>query len=942
MYWENPQILLGLWILPLLAWVLVHAHRKRVSAAKAFADPAMVARLMPSLGGPRPWVKGGLLLAGISLLIVAGARPRFGVYTETVHQRGVDLFVLLDVSRSMTAEDVAPSRLERAKSDVRDLLPHLAGDRVGLIVFAGKPVVKVPLTNDQGFFRMVLDEVDVRSAPRGGTLIGDAIRKALETMPRSRDRDQVLVLITDGEDQDSMAEDAAKAAAERGVKVFTVGLGDAREGARIPVRDDSGRLTYLQYEGQERWSRRNDDLLKQIALSTGGAYIPAGTQAYDLGQVYDDHLANLTRTEYDAEKRKRYRERFQLFVCLGMLLLLVDMGTASYRAGDHSLPSPAGGRASRTAGQASSGTRTASLLLLAALVLLPSIAVAGSREAAEKVRLGIASYESGDYKEAAAAFSEAELARPDDLRIAFDRGAALAAQGDADKAVELFQKAALSPELDLAVRARYNLGCLAAAKARKRFGEHPEKATPEVRKTGMADLASAVGHFRDCLHLDKDHADARNNLEVIRLWIKTMESLWDQADRKQQRDELDLAAFVEMLEGRQLALRTAAGALAGMPESPKRREAQRAAETAQRKLGEEIGPLREKIEATLSKAAQPAAAPGGAASPAAAPAPPPEQVKKAVAQLQSLADDAGTAIETAAAKLHAGKMADAAKPQADAVQKFNEIYRNVAGYPKLLGRAVSAQQALVEPQPLPSPVSGRETASGARGEGVSTTNHAPPSPPPPAKEKTPPSSPPVDSAEAAWNQDFVTRYSEVLVPLAKAGLEQLQSTPAPPTPTAPSPAGKADPAAGADDAQKQREGLKRSMEKAVELGPKVEKLSGEAAQRLRDHKPAEALPKQQEALKLLKEIAEPLPKQNPQQDESKQDQNKQDKDKDQKQQQSKQDQKQQDQKQEQQDNARQQAEASIRQVEQRQEQRKDMEKQLQRYLSRPGNVEKDW
>ena len=104
-------------------------------------------------------------MAGVALLIVAAARPRFGVYTETVTQRGVDLFVLLDVSRSMTAEDVAPNRLERAKSDVRDLLPHLAGDRVGLIVFAGKPVVKAPLTNDQGFFRMVLDEVDVGSAP---------------------------------------------------------------------------------------------------------------------------------------------------------------------------------------------------------------------------------------------------------------------------------------------------------------------------------------------------------------------------------------------------------------------------------------------------------------------------------------------------------------------------------------------------------------------------------------------------------------------------------------------------------------------------------------------------------------------------------------------------------------------------------------------------------
>ena len=172
------------------AGLLVHAHRKRVAAAQDLRRSGH-----GRSGSCRRWADRGpgsrasCSWRAWACLIVAGARPRFGVYTETVTQRGVDLFVLLDVSRSMTAEDVAPNRLERAKSDVRDLLPHLAGDRVGLIVFAGKPVVKAPLTNDQGFFRMVLDEVDVGSAPRGGTLIGDAIRKALEAhAPQPRPR----------------------------------------------------------------------------------------------------------------------------------------------------------------------------------------------------------------------------------------------------------------------------------------------------------------------------------------------------------------------------------------------------------------------------------------------------------------------------------------------------------------------------------------------------------------------------------------------------------------------------------------------------------------------------------------------------------------------------------------------------------------------------------
>ncbi len=331
MRWETPSLLFGLWIVPLVAVAIVYAHRKRLGTAARFLDPVMVERLMPSLRSARPWIKGAALLMGLSLLVVSASRPRFGVYFEEVSQRGVDLFVLLDVSRSMLAEDVAPNRLGRAKSDIHDLLNKLTGDRVGLIVFAGSPVVKVPLTTDHGFFRMVLDDVDPGSAPRGGSLIGDAIRKAMESMEDRRERDQVLVLITDGEDHDSFPLEAAKQAAERGIKIFTVGLGDAAEGARIPVRDESGQLKYVKYDGQEVWSKMDERTLKEIALTTSGAYIPAKTQVYDLGRIYEDHLAHLTRGEIRSEKRKRYRERFQLFACLGLACLLAEMLIAAYR-----------------------------------------------------------------------------------------------------------------------------------------------------------------------------------------------------------------------------------------------------------------------------------------------------------------------------------------------------------------------------------------------------------------------------------------------------------------------------------------------------------------------------------------------------------------------------------------------------------------------------------
>ena len=353
--------------------------------------------------------------------------------------------------------------------------------------------------------------------------------------------------------------------------------------------------------------------------------------------------------------------------------------------------------------------------MLIALLLIPAVVAAAPGDAVNKVREGISSYRLGDFKKAAEVFSEAESAQPDDPRIAFDRGTALAAQGD-DKAVELLQKAALSPDLQLAVRARYNLGCMAAAKARKRFGPHPENASPEDRKSGLADLAVAIGHFRDCLRMDKDHADARHNLELLRVWIKYMESLWEQTDRQKQRDEKDLAAYLQMLEEEQRVLRIAARALADAGKSPKHREAQRAAETAQRKLGEEIRPLKEKIEATLNKAAQ--SSPGGMAGGSPAPTVSADDLKRAVAALQSMADEAGMAIDVAAGKLHAGKSSEAVKPQTDVVEKFNQMYRNVVPYPNLVGRAVATQQGLVDQNPTFVPREGRGENEAKSGKGT--------------------------------------------------------------------------------------------------------------------------------------------------------------------------------------------------------------------------------
>ena len=907
MQWENPHWLFALWLVPALGALLVVAHRRRIATAHRFVDPKMVERLMPDLRGWRPWTKGGLWLVGITLLLVGMSGPRFGIYFEKVATHGADLFVLLDVSRSMQAEDVAPNRLERAKSDVRDLLTKLAGDRVGLIVFAGAAVVKVPLTTDQGFFLTALADVDTASAPRGGSLIGDAIRKAIESMDARSDRDQVIVLITDGEDHDSFPAEAARQAADRHIKFITVGLGDSSEGMRIPIRDETGRLNYLKHDGQEVWSRMDERLLKEIALTTGGAYIPAKTRAYDLGQIYEDHLAGLKRGEIETEKRKRYAEQFQLFAFLGLGLLIVEMLLPRYQRkrwlpGTNELPrqegsGPPGGTA---------GVLKAGCLLLA--ILLPSSATASSRTAARHVLEGIRHFRSGQYQAAGKAFAEADVALPENPKIAFDQGCALAAQDDVEKARELFQTASLSRDDQVVAGAHYNLGCLAASKGRAAFGEHPENAAAESRQEGLTQLVEAISHYRDCLRVDESHVNARRNLEVLRMWMKRMQDVWSQRDREKQREDLDLLQFLEMIQSRQEGLRHTARMVQREDDSPRRRQAVTQVESAQRSLAEEIQPLREKIRQTL----QP---PAAQQTPPAPPAGQAADTEKAIEVLTGVATRAGDAMSKAADQLSTGAIEEAVGGQGEVLDLLNDIFMTIAPFSNLLSKTTGVQAGLVDQSN--AVVRPEDDEGSGQGEPVA------------------------DVSEMTRQQTVVSRWSKVLPFKAEQELQQLQAGQAGADPAAKDPHSGSAPQ---QQQQQQQEGLKVALEKAVQTGPAIEQLAVEAAADLENEDLESALPKQEEVLKLLKEIAETLPKQeqNEQDQQNQQDQGEgqQQENKQQDQQPSNQDSQQP--KQPEQNVSKQQAEALMRKVRERERDYRQQKKQLRGLFGGGAKVDKDW
>jgi len=316
--------MLSLLALPLgLTGLYWYARRQRQAALRQFMAEGMLAKItLPVSAARRAW-QAALLLLAIASLVIALARPAWERKEVVRKSSGRDLVLLLDVSKSMLAEDLTPNRLEQAKLAILDTVDQLRGDRVGLVVFAGTAVVKCPLTLDYGFFRMALEGVNTEAVSRGGTLIGDALRTVLRDIFDHQDKQyKDIILITDGEDHESAPLAAAETAGEQGVRLIIIGLGDEKEGQRIPVLDEQGRKTFLTYQGQEVWTKLDADPLRAMAKATpGGRYLPVATGAINLGQVYQDLIASADKREIEAKSSEQYEEKFQLFLALALVLL---------------------------------------------------------------------------------------------------------------------------------------------------------------------------------------------------------------------------------------------------------------------------------------------------------------------------------------------------------------------------------------------------------------------------------------------------------------------------------------------------------------------------------------------------------------------------------------------------------------------------------------------
>ena len=309
--------------LMLVGYVLYWRYRKR--ALERMGDPELLETLMPEASVAAHHWKFILLFIGTFLLIIAASGPRVGSKLEEVEQKGREIIIALDVSNSMLAEDVKPSRLERSKQMISRMVDRMSNDKVGLIVFAGDAYTQIPITDDYPSVKMFLSGAGPDMVSKQGTAIGSAIRLAVRsfstnaggTEPGETKPSQAIVVITDGENHEDDAVGEATKAYEKGIRVYTVGLGDPN-GVPIPVRPGSP-MTRKDREGQVVVSKLNEKLLIDVARAGNGAYI-AGDRINSLL----DELDKLQRTEMQSRVFAEFAERFQYFAGFALLLLLLE------------------------------------------------------------------------------------------------------------------------------------------------------------------------------------------------------------------------------------------------------------------------------------------------------------------------------------------------------------------------------------------------------------------------------------------------------------------------------------------------------------------------------------------------------------------------------------------------------------------------------------------
>lgn len=490
----HPGALDALWLLPLFAALFWWAERRRRAMIGRIVAPKLRSLLAGNTSPARRWFRGACVLGALGLIVVVLAGPRLGYDTLEVPHRGRDVIIAMDVSRSMLAPDVAPSRLERAKLLAEDLVSELGADRVGLVAFAGSAFLQAPLTLDHGAVLAALDELDTQLIPKGGTNIAAAIREATEAFGKAEGFSRALVIISDGEELDADGLAAAKQAAADGIRIFTVGVGSS-EGSEIPlgagdfVRDPSGKIVQ---------SRLDSARMAQIAEATGGFYTPLDDNAARL--LAADGIGKMAEADISVNASRRPIERYQWPLAAAIALLVL---------------------------QAMVGERRRRVAATAAVWVAVS-------SAAWAAPAGIEAYNSGDYGKARQLFeqrlrteSHVPFVQADAPALQLNAGAAAYRLKDYAKASEYFSRATLAEDPAIRSSAEFNFG-----NTLFRQGEGQK----DKEKT-KADWKDAIAKYDAALKTRPDYKEAKENKERVEQLLKELEKKQEQEKQQQQKND---------------------------------------------------------------------------------------------------------------------------------------------------------------------------------------------------------------------------------------------------------------------------------------------------------------------------------------------------------------------------------------------------------------------
>jgi Ca-activated chloride channel family protein len=506
---EDPQYLYLLLLIPLLAAIRFITYRNQKKRLRKFGDPRLLKELMPDVSRWRPGIKFWLLEAGLALLVMMLARPQLGTKISHEKRTGIETIICLDISNSMRAEDVTPSRLDRAKMMVENLVDHFTDDKIGLIVFAGDAFVQLPITSDYVSAKMFLSNIDPSMMATQGTDIARAVEMATHSFTQEEGIGKAIIVITDGEDHEGGAIEAAEAAKKAGMRVYMLGIGSTK-GAPIPI---PGTGEYMvDNTGQTVMSSLNEEMCREISSAGGGAYIHVenNSNAQDL---LDQELDKLSKKETQSTIYSDYDEQFQAFGILALLLLIIEVCLLESK-------NPLMKRVSlfkRTGERVE--TASARLILLMAISLFSVLSPLSSMAQTDRqyVRQGNKLFRSGDFPNAEVSYRKALEKNDRNAQAIYNLGNSLLAQNKDSAAVVEFEKATKVESNELRKsQAYHNMGVI--CQRHQMFGE-------------------AIEAYKQSLRLNPHDDETRYNLELCKRQQKQQQQNQQNKDNKDNKDK---------------------------------------------------------------------------------------------------------------------------------------------------------------------------------------------------------------------------------------------------------------------------------------------------------------------------------------------------------------------------------------------------------------------